>query len=62
MQRATLASLELGPFNFEQPEIDIELPDAQNLDIPLDGILGTAVLHEFEWWFDYDGNRLWILR
>ena len=62
MQKATIASFVVGPFNFEQPEIDIESPDAQNLDIPLDGILGTDLLREFEWWFDYDGNRVWILR
>ncbi len=35
-------------------------PESYNLDIPLDGILGNDVLKHFEWWYDYDGERLWL--
>jgi hypothetical protein len=30
------------------------------IEIPLDGIIGTRILNRFEWWFDYDGGRLWF--
>jgi hypothetical protein len=37
-----------------------ENPDAENLTIPLDGIVGTDVLANFEWWFDADGAITWF--
>jgi len=30
------------------------------VDFPIDGIFGTQVLAQFEWWFDYDGGVAWV--
>ena len=57
---ALVDSLQFANVSFSQPEVDIVQPQKGDLDIPLSGILGTALLSQFEWWFDYDGNRLWV--
>lgn len=55
-----LNSFTFGGVNFKDSEIYVEVPRATNLDIPVDGILGSAFLQTFEWWLDYDHNRAWI--
>lgn len=59
-QPATVDALTLGNVRFANPTVQIERPNVQNLDFPLDGILGNDVLARFEWWFDYDNARLWF--
>jgi hypothetical protein len=53
-------SLSFDEVRFGQSEVMNELSDADNLDIPLDCILGSQFLRTFEWWFDYDTNHAWI--
>jgi hypothetical protein len=36
-----------------------EDPDPENLTIPLDAVVGSDVLANFEWWFDADGAVTW---
>lgn len=55
-------ALRFGPVAFEHLRVGAVRPSASNLDIPLDGIIGTDELRYFEWWFDYDGGRLWLRR
>jgi len=55
-------TLRFGPVAFEHLRVGVVQPSAGNLDIPLDGIIGTDELRYFEWWFDYDGDRLWLRR
>jgi hypothetical protein len=55
-----LPSLTWNRYNFTSPIGEIEIPRADNLDIPLDGILGTQVLSLFDLWFDYDNGKLWL--
>ena len=35
-------------------------PDA--IDVALDGIVGTDQMSSFEWWFDYDHDRIAVRR
>jgi len=55
-------ALRFGPIAFDHLRVGTVQPSANNLDIPLDGIIGTDELRYFEWWFDYDGDRLWLRR
>lgn len=50
-----------GIAGVDLPSVDaqIEAPNAENLDIPLDGIVGNNVLSAFEWWYDYDDGAIW---
>lgn len=38
----------------------VEIPNAANMDFPIDGIIGTEELDLFEWWFDADGPTTWF--
>ncbi len=60
VHRAGIKALRFGPAYFDHPGILEVQPVGYNLDIPLDGILGNDVLKHFEWWYDYDGERLWL--
>lgn len=57
---AGIKALRVGPAYFDHPGILEVQPAEYNLDIPLDGILGNDALKHFEWWYDYDGERLWL--
>jgi hypothetical protein len=57
---STVGPVTFGPYAFGNLVLGIETHDADNADFPLDGIFGTLFLRNFEWWFDYDGNRLWV--
>ena len=57
---AYLATLGFGPYLFQDSEVAITQNDRNNLEFPLDGIFGLDLMSHFEWWFDYDGGRLWL--
>jgi len=58
---ASLRSIRIGRVTFRDFPVMIERVNAGDaIEIPLDGIIGTRILNRFEWWFDYDGGRLWF--
>lgn len=50
----------LGGYRLEWPYAQIEEPEDNNVEIPIDGIIGTGVLTAFDLWFDYDNGTLWM--
>lgn len=54
--------LQVGEFRFTRPRVTVAQDDPTNVEFPLDGILANQMLDVFEWWYDYDGNRVWIKR
>ena|ERR1700693_4073035 len=61
VERAMLRSIRIGRVTIKDVRVLIELPDAgETIEIPLDGIIGARILTQFEWWFDYDGDRVWF--
>jgi hypothetical protein len=52
--------LQIGRFRFNQPQVVVAQESPDNVEFPLDGILASQMLEVFEWWYDYDGNRVWI--
>jgi hypothetical protein len=55
-----LSSFALGGTTLHDLPANAELARADNLAIPLDGIIGSDVLDHFEWWFDADGPVTWF--
>ncbi len=54
-------SLSIGNIGFKGTVAAyVASPLPTDLDIPLDGVVRTNVLGLFDWWFDYDRNRLWF--
>ncbi|MFN2461994.1 MAG: aspartyl protease family protein, partial [Candidatus Velthaea sp.] len=63
VQRAVAATFRFGPVLVREAPAEIELPaGSDDLELPLDGIVGTDIMAGFEWWFDADGDRLWLRR
>jgi len=60
ISRTSLRRLQFGAAVFDHPDAAVEVPDRENLDIPLDAIVGSDALAHFEWWFDYDGGLIWM--
>ncbi len=54
-----LPEIDVGQFRLVDVPTMLEQPDGANLDIPLDGIIGTEQMQMFEWWFDADGSTTW---
>lgn len=50
----------LGGYRLVWPYAQIEEPEDNNVEFPLDGIIGTGVLTAFDLWFDYDNGTLWM--
>jgi hypothetical protein len=53
-------ALQLGSQRFEGLTVEVEVANPDNLDVPLDGIIGTDELATSEWWFDADGPLSWF--
>ncbi len=53
-----------GPASFESLVVGVEAPNdrADAIDVALDGIIGTDQMRRFDWWFDYDHNRIAVRR
>lgn len=61
VQHAILPSIRIGRVTVRDIPAFIEQVNAGDMiEIPLDGIIGSRILSLFEWWFDYDGGRLWF--
>jgi hypothetical protein len=61
VQHAILRSIRIGRVTVRDIPAFIEQVNAGDMiEIPLDGIIGSRILSLFEWWFDYDGGRLWF--
>jgi hypothetical protein len=61
VRRATLPSIRIGPATIRGvPTWTEQLNAGERIELPIDGVIGTRILSLFEWWFDYDGNRLWF--
>jgi hypothetical protein len=62
VENATLPELRFAGESFRDSSVQLEIQSpAEAVDFPIDGIFGTQVLDKFEWWFDYDGSRCWVL-
>jgi hypothetical protein len=59
-QLRELTSFAMGSYRFPNVDADVEFQQSDNLDIPLDGIIGVNVLSTFEWWYDYDDGIAWL--
>lgn len=59
---AAIGELVLGRYTLTNPTVSIEVPNDENIDLTLDGIVGSTAMATFEWWLDYDGKRAWIRR
>ena len=59
VQDAELDDFAFGGFDFKNDGVQLEVPGG-DVDFPIDGILGTQLLGQYEWWFDYDGGRCWL--
>jgi hypothetical protein len=59
-----VSAFTLGPATFRDlvvgTQVQNALPDA--IDMALDGIVGTDEMALFDWWFDYDGDRIAMRR
>lgn len=56
-----LKTFTIGTFTFKEYPVMIERANAgDTIEIPFDGIIGVRFLTHFNWWFDYDGNRVWF--
>jgi hypothetical protein len=55
-----VAAFTLGNVKIDGAGTYLEIPNSENMDFPLDGILGTDELNPFEWWFDADGTTTWF--
>ena len=59
VQDAQLDDFDFAGFDFKDDGVQLEVPGG-DVDFPIDGILGTQLLVQFDWWFDYDGGRCWL--
>ncbi len=48
-----------GVWNLGALYADVEQADPDNLDVPIDGIIGRNILSQLDLWFDYDNGVLW---
>jgi Aspartyl protease len=53
-------AVRFGGVKLEGESVAVEIPNAENMDFPMDGIIGTDELQFFEWWFDADGTTTWF--
>ena len=60
LQPASLQNFLLGKYRFASADAMVEVPNRENTDFPLDGILGAEVLSLFDLWFDYDNGTVWM--
>ncbi len=58
---AHAANLTFGPAHFTGVPANVEVSGPET-EFPIDGIIGTDELQNFEWWFDADGHRAWMRR
>lgn len=58
---AVAASLAFGAARFSELPAEVEM-SGNETEFPIDGIIGTDELQNFEWWFDADGRRAWMRR
>jgi hypothetical protein len=54
-------TIDFAGFRLLDNDVGVEEPDrGDSVDFPIDAIFGTNLLAKFEWWFDYDGGRIWL--
>jgi hypothetical protein len=53
-------AVRFGGVKIANEPVFVEVPNADNMDFPIDGIIGTEELALFEWWFDADGTTTWF--
>jgi len=56
---ANVSKLSLGGIDFVDVPAQIERPERDSIEIPLDGIVGTRLLSALDLWFDYDNDALY---
>lgn len=57
----TLRSFLLANVDFRNVPAQIEIPDRlAAVTFPIDGIIGSSLLLDYEWWFDETGGRVWF--
>jgi predicted aspartyl protease len=59
-ETARVPSLSIGALEFGSPVVDISSADIGTEDI--DGYIGTDLQRQFEWWFDYRENTVYLRR
>jgi predicted aspartyl protease len=57
--RASVPKLSVGGIDFVDVPVEIERPEYDSMEIPLDGVLGTSLLSTLDLWFDYDDDALY---
>jgi len=57
---ARIKSLTIGSVDFGSPMVDISSADLGTEDV--DGFLGTDIQRQFEWWFNYRENLVYLRR
>jgi hypothetical protein len=57
--RANVPKLSVGGIDFVDVPVEIERPEYDSMEIPLDGVLGTSLLSTLDLWFDYDDDALY---
>lgn len=55
-----MPSFDIGPYRVVEPIAAVEEAQPENVDFPLDGIIGEDFLSSFDWWFDYDDGIAWV--
>jgi hypothetical protein len=54
-------TIDFAGFRLVDNGVGVEEQDhGDAVDFPIDAIFGTQLLAKFEWWFDYDGGRIWL--
>jgi hypothetical protein len=61
LRDAAVPEIVFAGVRFRDDAVQLEVRNTgPAVDFPIDGIFGTQVLAQFEWWFDYDGGVAWV--
>ena len=60
-RRQIVRSMRISNFDFRNVPAQVEVSDRSDaVFFPIDGILGTELLGNYEWWFDESAGRVWF--